>query len=357
MSIPQFALFGHGLPIGRASEAGRLQHCLEQDGDCLIAGVPRSGRTALVRAVTQSLGGYCLEVDCLRATNNQRFLALYLDAIATAFTAPLEREQLRDWAIEHRISLQDEPTAFKFELGSSSRERQLSTAILALPQALAERFEQRVVVMFRNFSHLQTWDRKGHWEAQLRGEIARQTQVCYALIATAAEPWAIASGLEIIALNPLSQTTIEQWLDQQFADLGYNFSPEALQSFWAATQGHPGETETLARRLWLLQPSSTIERSLVDAAVDLLLEDLALTFESLLLLLPTSQVRLLESLAIDPTSSPQAQQYIQKHQLSRGGGLQGALNSLMQKGLIYGPESGYQIALPLFGQWLRRRVS
>lgn len=356
MSIPKFALFEQGLPIGRTSEAERLQHCLEQDGDCLIAGVPRSGRTALVRSVTQSLGGYCLEVDCLRATNNQRFLALYLDAIATAFTAPAERDQLREWAIAHRIGVQEDPTTFKFELGASSRERQLSSAILALPQLLAERFEQRVVVMFRNFSHLQTWDRQGHWEAQLRSEIARQTQVCYALIATTAEPWAIASGLEIITLNPLSQTSIEQWLDQQFADLGYDFSAEALQAFWAATQGHPGETETLARRLWLLQPSSTIERSQVDGAIASLLEDLALTFESLLLLLPTSQVRLLESLAIDPTSSPQAGHYIQKHQLSRGGGLQGALNSLMQKGLIYGPESGYRLALPLFGQWLQRRV-
>jgi hypothetical protein len=87
-----------------------------------------------------------------------------------------------------------------------------------------------------------------------------------------------------------------------------------------------------------------------------LVEDLALTFESLLLLLPSSQVRVLESLALDPTDSPHSREYIQKHHLSRGGGLQGALASLQQKGLVYGPEHGYRITMPLLAFWLKYRL-
>ncbi|XGB43283.1 MAG: hypothetical protein LVS60_05770 [Nodosilinea sp. LVE1205-7] len=100
-----------------------------------------------------------------------------------------------------------------------------------------------------------------------------------------------------------------------------------------------------------------IRSAQVDSSLTVLLEDLTVTFESLLLLLPPSQVRVLESLALDPTDSPQSRQYIKKHQLSRGGGLQGALNSLEQKGLIYGPEFGYRIALPLLGLWLRKQLT
>jgi hypothetical protein len=88
-----------------------------------------------------------------------------------------------------------------------------------------------------------------------------------------------------------------------------------------------------------------------------LVEDLSITFESLILLLPSSQVRVLESLALDPTDSPHSREYIQKHQLSRGGGLQGALASLQQKGLVYGAEHGYRITMPLLAFWLKHRLT
>jgi hypothetical protein len=87
-----------------------------------------------------------------------------------------------------------------------------------------------------------------------------------------------------------------------------------------------------------------------------LVEDLAVTFESLILLLPNTQVRVLESLALDPTPQPHAGDYIRKHHLSRGGTLQGALASLEQKGLLYGAAHGYRIALPLLALWLKQRL-
>ena len=75
------------------------------------------------------------------------------------------------------------------------------------------------------------------------------------------------------------------------------------------------------------------------------------------MLLPANQVHLLESLALDPTQKPQSRDYINKHGLSRGGSLQGALTGLQHKGLIYGAEQGYRLALPLFALWIRQRLS
>jgi hypothetical protein len=45
------------------------------------------------------------------------------------------------------------------------------------------------------------------------------------------------------------------------------------------------------------------------------------------------------------------------HYLSRGSSLQGAIAGLQHKGLIYGAEQGYRLALPLFALWLRQRLS
>jgi hypothetical protein len=86
------------------------------------------------------------------------------------------------------------------------------------------------------------------------------------------------------------------------------------------------------------------------------MEDLSIIYESLILLLPPSQVQVLESLALDPTDSPHSREYIKKHRLSRGGSLQGALASLEHKGLVYGSKYRYQIALPLLGFWLKLRI-
>ena len=156
---------------------------------------------------------------------------------------------------------------------------------------------------------------------------------------------------------------------------GFKFSSDALALFLGYVQGHMGDASTLARRVWvdylavayahaeqltdrqLAQPiPHSIELDQVHRSTQALIDDLSTTFESLLLLLPPIQARVLESLAIDPTDSPHAREYVQKHQLSKGGGLQGALASLEQKGLIYGPKEGYAIALPLFRLWLKNRL-
>jgi hypothetical protein len=106
-----------------------------------------------------------------------------------------------------------------------------------------------------------------------------------------------------------------------------------------------------------LHPAHTIQIHHVRHSMLALIEDRSLTFESLLLLLPPIQARVLESLAIDPTDSPHAKDYVRIHQLSKGGGLQGALSGLEQKGLIHGPKLGYRVAMPLFAFWLKQRLS
>jgi hypothetical protein len=155
---------------------------------------------------------------------------------------------------------------------------------------------------------------------------------------------------------------------------GLKVKADALDLFLDSVQGHIGDASALARRIWvesratgelevwsgslrLAAPWPVIELDQVHRSTQGLIEDLSTTFESLLLLLPPIQARVIESLAIDPTERPHAREYLQKHQLSKGGGLQGALASLCQKGLIYGSREKYQIALPLFRLWLKQRIA
>jgi hypothetical protein len=148
--------------------------------------------------------------------------------------------------------------------------------------------------------------------------------------------------------------------------LKFESGGQAIALFLSYVQGHLGDAIALARRIWHdcrdlcnlngNQNEGLIQAHHVHRSALALVEDLSITYESLILLLPSSQVQVLESLALDPTDSPHSREYIKKHRLSRGGSLQGALASLEHKGLVYGSRYSYRIALPLLGFWLKYRI-
>lgn len=351
--------------IGRSAEFQRIVEILAQDGDLLIAGVPGGGRRTLVRAAAKEVGAILLEIDCIRATDGERFVQLLTETISQKFN----KIQLKSWvnttASEFFIFYSDENIE-KLKLLRGLNQKQLWQAfelLLKLPQQLTEGSDRRVVLILQTFPHIRSWDRGGLWEATLRREIRAQTQVSYVLIATIAEisNHVVESDypLEILELGPLAKDIIAVWAREILHSQGLTFDPrsKSLQLFLDAVQGHTGDAMALIRRLQVLRrPNGLITEQVVEEAIEGLLKDLSITFESLLILLPPNQVHLLESLACDPTAKPQSREYIQKHGLSRGGSLQGALVGLQHKGLIYGAEQGYQLALPLLALWLRKRL-
>ncbi|MBE9011209.1 ATP-binding protein [Pseudanabaenaceae cyanobacterium LEGE 13415] len=354
--------------VGRQQELAQVSQILLSDRDVLLAGVPGIGRRTLIRAAARDCGAKVLEIDCLRAMNYARFLQLLADAIVSTYDSPEELRFIDRWSKEHPFVLRSTKTRPQLTWHTSAgKESVLFEALLTLPQALAEWSNSRVVIVFLNFPHLRSFDRASKWEQRLRQEVEQQSRVSYALIATVAERSSESNDLPVVSLSPVCDQTMQTWIAKTMLAEGLEFEPESLLLFLSYVQGHFGDAITLARRIWLeygkrenrkdFEPVTLIQPHHVERSAIGLIEDLSVTFESLILLLPHSQVRVLESLALDPTDSPHAREYIQKHNLSRGGGLQGALSSLEQKGLVYGAELGYRIALPMLGAWMKYRLT
>jgi hypothetical protein len=352
--------------IGRSAQFQHILEVLAQDGDLLIAGVPGCGRRTLVRRAAQEVGAIVLEVDCIRATHGERFVQLLGEAISQNFKPALIQEWIATSAGEFFVFNQQESDG-RLKLLRSLNQKQLWQAfemLLQLPQLLAESLGKRVVLILQSFPHIRSWDRNGLWEATLRREIKHQTQVSYVLIATIAETSNHSDEtnypLETVQIVPLANEVLAVWAREVLHAEGLKFDSRspALQLFLNAVQGHFGDAMALICRLKTLrQPDGLISHQQVQQAIQELLKDLSTVFESLLMLLPASQVQLLECLALDPSEKPQRREYIQKHGLSRGGSLQGALTGLQHKGLIYGSEQGYRLALPLLALWIRQRLS
>ncbi|MBE9136355.1 ATP-binding protein [Nodosilinea sp. LEGE 07088] len=353
--------------VCREAELQQICTLLRQDRDFVVTGISGSGRRTLIRRAARQVGSRCLEIDFLRCRNAGQFLRFLADGLIHTFSEPDELAQIQQWSLDQPLTL-DKTLSSQGRLVwpiPSGKDWALFEGLLALPQQLAEGLDCQVVIIFHNFPHIRSWDRQGKWETHLRQEIERQSRVSYALVATVAEPWMLASQLPVISLAPLSDEELHPWIISSMATAGLKFDPDsrALELYLRYVQGHMKDAITLAQRIWLdyhavnPQPANgLIQAHQVHSSILSLIQDISVTFEALLLLLPPTQARVLESLALDPTDSPQASAYIKKHQLSRGGGLQGALNSLEQKGLIYGPQFSYRIALPFLNFWLNQRL-
>jgi hypothetical protein len=376
--------------IGRSAQFQRIVEVLAEDGDLLIAGVPGSGRRNMVRGAALEVGAVVLELDCIRCTDGERFVQLLAETISQNFDIALIQDCVNTNAseffsfvsednlpIETENNLQTDShtlvkieqlndSALKLKIKRQMNPKQIWQAfqiLIELPQQLAERVNKRVVMILESFSHIRSWDKNGLWEATLRREIHRQTDVNYVLIANIAEAINRTEEgnypFETLQIFPIASDILALWARTILHAEGLTFESKskALQLFLEAVQGHIGDAMALIRRLTSARrPDGIITEEEVQLAIEGLLKDLSMTFESLLMLLPGNQVHLLECLAIDPTEKPQSKEYIQKHGLSRGGSLQGALMGLQHKGLIFGAEQRYQVALPLLALWLRQKL-
>ncbi|WP_246199142.1 ATP-binding protein [Sodalinema gerasimenkoae] len=355
--------------FGRQAQFQEITQTLAKGKDLLIAGVPGSGRRTLVRRAALEVGAKVIEVDCIRATDGRRFVQLLCEGISQGVQSQEAIAFLEDWAgregrawfefneiSARKLSLHRDPALTQEHLWQAYQQ------LLQFPQQLAIAMERQVILIFYGFPHIRAWDRTAQWETSLQEAIARHTTANYVLVTTLAESRNLheePTGLTTVCLTPLADDVVAAWAQLVLHQVGLSFDPRssALELFLNAVQGHIGDASMLVRRLrqrrW---HQGRLNEAAIQDTLEDLLADLSNIFESILVLLPASQLQLLESLALDPTDKPQSRDYIQKHHLSRGGSLQGAIAGLQHKGLIYGPDLGYRLALPLFALWIRQRL-
>ncbi|MFO5528941.1 MAG: ATP-binding protein [Cuspidothrix sp.] len=348
--------------IGRSVEFQRIIEILAKDGDLLITGVPGSGRRTLVKGAAKEVNTVILEIDCIRATEAERFVQLLAEAISQNW----EADKIQNWVNENSSEFFNFNSENQLKLIHSLQQKQLWQAfanLLNLLEIMAVDLNQRILLILQSFPHIRSWDRQGLWETTFRQEVKIYPHVSYVLIATIAESSQHTDDtnypIETIQLAPLAKDVVALWAREILHNEGLTFDchSRGLQLFLEAVQGHIGDGMAIIRRLSTSRHVNTlITEEDVKKAIKGLLKDLSMTYESLLMLLPANQVHLLESLAIDPTDKPQSKEYIQKHGLSRGGSLQGALTGLQHKGLIYNAENGYRLAMPLLALWLKERL-
>jgi hypothetical protein len=366
--------------IGHVEETNRIIELVEKDCDVLLTGVPGSGRYALIQRSAEGARAALVGIDCIRATNCRKLVDLFLESTLSAFSDSPDAYKVLSSRL---LSALDNGKPFRSHQDSASSRVSLvdkaddSLCLSALQTilniigqvAIAQKI--RIIVVFKQISHIRSWDRKLEWEELLRLEIYKHPQVSYVILETVAELEEMKkkenisrlyefTPVEVVKLAPLPDAIVTSWLRKSLIDANLVLSPDgsALKSFLHVVAGHISTAEALLRHSIMMHGSETsvVDNQSINKGVEVLLSDLSAAFESFLLMLPASQLQLIECLAIEPTPKPQSKEYIQKYNLSKGGTLQGALEGLQKKGLIYGHENSFRLTLPLFAVWIQNAL-
>ena len=91
--------------FGRQAQFQQITQALARDADLLITGVPGSGRRTLVRRAAQEVGAKTLDIDCIRATNSQRFVQLLCEGINKTFKSQASHEVVDKWLSQEGAEL------------------------------------------------------------------------------------------------------------------------------------------------------------------------------------------------------------------------------------------------------------
>lgn len=355
--------------VGRQDELNEIIRTLKNDEDLYLTGAPGSGRYSLIRQASKEVNAALLPINCVRARDGASFVRLFIREIFCSFGVK-HRNLILQKLICINSSCQDDifivrdredvPILMNGNLDKESLWLVFNHVISSIQEIIND-VGGRSVILLNQFSHIRSWDRTGKWEEFLTDKVKCDPGVSYIILGTVAEEYSNLivnndNSIKLLELRPLPRHIIMAWARQELHlnHLSFDFMDGAHDLFLEIVQGHIGDARIILSQLILIcKPNEEIKSAKLRQALDNILKDFSAIFETLLFMLPYSQLQLIECFAVESTKKPHKKDYREKYGLSKGGTLQAALKGLQQKGLIYGAEYGHQLTLPIFSYWIR----
>lgn len=152
-------------------------------------------------------------------------------------------------------------------------------------------------------------------------------------------------------LPPLPETEFAAFITEQFAAHEKICPPKVALQLISAVRCFPYYAQKLAYFVFenVLTEVSSDD---VNKGMRILLKNETPSFEGIFLGLSPGQIGLLRAIALEPSKSIFAQEYIQRHRLGSIGGAQAAKKKLLQLDLIEQQDKTWKIVDPVFQKWL-----
>jgi hypothetical protein len=155
-------------------------------------------------------------------------------------------------------------------------------------------------------------------------------------------------------LDPLHEEIYYEFANRFFNEKKGELSQEVFHQLYQQFDGYTWYLQSVLNRLYEREKRVTDYQQVWDAIL-VILADKRDQYQMLMTLLTNNQFALLKAIAKEGVvAQPQANDFIQKHELPGGSSIMRALNMLLEKDIVYRTTKGYIVYDRFLDLWLKR---
>ena len=356
--------------VGREAELARLVANFGATVNTTIISPRRWGKSSLVVAAAQDATTAMsdlrvAQIDIFGARSEAEFYSLLATGVLKATGSHWQEgaDALRQFlaALRPRIAISPEPMQeFSFDLDWDEARRSPGD-ILDLAERIATEKGLRLVVCIDEFQSIADYPQTLAFQRQLRSHWQLHQHVSYCLygskrhmltdIFTNPSMPFYRFG-DIMMLERIPNTAWAGFIVQRFADTGKRISVGDAGYLAASVENHSYYVQQLAQQAWFrATPEAT--RTIVDAALEALVDQLSLLFVALAESLTARQLRFLRAV-IAGEAELSSQATLKRYDLGTSANVTRMKEALANREVIDVSGKVIQILDPMFVHWLRR---
>lgn len=234
--------------------------------------------------------------------------------------------------------------------------------LLAGMYEYVEKSKLRAIVCLDEFQEITELPQAKKLEGILRSQMQRHRDISYFYVGSrrrvlqeifSSRSRPFYKSAYTLVLKEIPRGEIVPYLEERFQSSGKQCRREAAELMYDLVRGYPYYVQKLASIAWDMVETVLDYQTVKDHAYPGLVKVEHVDFEGTWSGLSLNQKALLRAVAEEPTPSPFARVFLQKHNLSVGGA-QGALKVLLEKDLVeQDEEKRYRVTDPVMGAWIK----
>ena len=348
----------------REAETQKLVSAIRNGRDVTLMAPRRYGKTGLIHHLFHEIGGECetLYIDIFNVTDLTEFVKVFSSAVVGRFSTTAEKagRGLVDFFRGLRLTMtpqSDGMPKFSFDIAPAQAEATL--------QETFEFIKSRKtvpVIAIDEFQQVRAFPEKGV-EALLRSHI----QFCHNARFIFAgskrhlmeEMFVLPRGpfyqsTQLMSLGPIDRDKSAAFAGAWFRKGGRAFNVETFKRLYDRFDGVTWYVQAALNRAWDGVGGLSGDNA-VEAAVDTLVEENALTYHDLLASQSMAARSVLRAIAAEGCAKEiSSRRFTERHALPAGSTVRYAVADLVGKDLLYRSPEGYRVYDRIFAEWLSR---
>lgn len=349
----------------REYETQKLASAVRNGRDVTLMAPRRYGKTGLIHHLFHEIGGECetLYIDIFNIGDLTEFVKAFSAAVVGRFSTRTEKagRGLADFFRGIRLTMtpqSDGMPKFSFDIVPSQAESTLQETFEFIKSRKAV-----PVIAIDEFQQVRAFPEKGV-EALLRSHI----QFCHnARFIFAGSKRHLMEEMFVLPRGPFYQSTqlmsleaidsgkYSAFAEKFFKKAGRAFNADVFTRLYDRFNGVTWYVQAVLNRAWEAVGGLSSDEA-VDAAIDTIVEENALTYHDLLASQTASARAVLRAIAAEGcVRDVSSRRFIGKHSLPAGSTVRYAVADLVEKDLLYRSPSGCSVYDRLFAHWLSRK--